>query len=112
MKVSNRELLEFAAVAINLKGLIWSDQLDALVKLKDADYIIWNPLKDDGDAFRLSNELNLNVFHAASSAYAMPSNDDGNLEVKIRYCDAGDDKIAAARLAIVIVAAAIGKEMS
>jgi hypothetical protein len=68
----------------------------------------WNPLRDDGDAFRLQARLLLNVYH------------DGNLvDVhgarfgKDIYAteQVGNDRCAAARRAITRAAAEIGKTM-
>jgi hypothetical protein len=52
--MTDLELIELAAKAARLMwhdGHIW---LDA-----DADYVLWNPLTDDGDALRLAVKLNL-----------------------------------------------------
>ena len=67
----------------------------------------WNPLTDDGDAFRLIVKLNLLI---------MPYPIDGAVRVtRLDQPDTiehfGDDHYAATRRAIVRAAAEIGKEM-
>jgi hypothetical protein len=71
---------------------------------------LWNPLTNDGDALRLAVALKLNVFHAAQSAYALESDDDGRYEMQVRYIDANNDPYAATRRAIVRAAAALGED--
>lgn len=98
----DRELLERAA---NAAGLSHPDGWDWITNERGDK---WNPLTDDGDALRLAVKLNMNVFQAAKSAYALPSDDDGTYEMQVRYSDAMDDPYAATRRAIVRAAAALG----
>lgn len=69
----------------------------------------WNPLENDGDAFRLAVGLELNVFHAGGNAYAVPSDFELDNEQCVSYRDAGGSE-SATRRAIVRAAAAMGGE--
>ena len=107
---TNRELLEAAARAAELRLYVWGGkdaENFALLGEGDAPPVRWNPLTDDGDAFRLAVKLGMNVFQAAKSAYALPSDDDGTYEEQVRYIDAGNDPYAATRRAVVRAAAAL-----
>ena len=66
----------------------------------------WDPLNSDANAFRIMVDLNLNVFFLYGKAYAMDSESDHEQQVEI-----GNDKHAAMRMAIVLCAASIGKQM-
>ena len=99
--MTDRELLELAAKAAGIK------KSDAINRI---EFNQWNPLTDDGDALRLATEIKLNVFHAANSAYALPSEDVVSEEQRVLYGDAGG-KHSATRRAIVRAAAEIGKGM-
>ena len=103
--MTDNELIEMAAKAAGLGAPVAHDKHAGLCFKWGEGF--WNPLSDNGDAFELAVELQLNVFHAASSAYAMPSDDDGEFEEKVRYADAGSDWCAATRRAIVRAAAAM-----
>jgi hypothetical protein len=107
-----RELLELAAKAAGF-ALEWDGPPDLWQPMfyKGKTYHEWNPLTDDGDALRLAVALKLNVFHAAQSAYALESDDDGKYEMQVRYIDADNDPYAATRRAIVRAAAEIGRAM-
>ena len=65
----------------------------------------WNPLSNDGDAFRLAVKLRMNVFHAGISAHAM--DEEGDVEAKEGH---ERDPYAATRRAIVRAAAAMAPE--
>lgn len=73
------------------------------------DGVEWNPLTDDGDALRLATDLELNVFHAVAACYAMTA--DSEIEASVSYRDVGCNH-RATRLAIVRVAAEIGRSMT
>jgi hypothetical protein len=117
--MTDRELLELAAKAAGI--VVVRSRLhdplnrDMLVKKshhnKGQEHGGWNPLADDGDALRLAVRLGMNVFQAAKSAYALPSDDDGTYEEQVRYVDVANDQFAATRRAIVRAAAEIGKAM-
>ena len=108
MTTTDRELLERAAKAAGYSirftsdGTCFRDGPDWMGQ--------WSPLEDDGDALRLMVRLNMNVFQAGKSAYALPSDDDGTYEEQVRYTDAADDPYAATRRAIVRAAAAMAGE--
>ena len=55
--MTDRELLEFAAKAA---GIEWVDGHEN-AGLRNRDGRVWNPLTDDGDAFRLAVTLNIDI---------------------------------------------------
>ena len=113
--MNDRELLEMAAktAGIELGLAIYSGKTGALKHYlikEDGDTIAWNPLTDDGDAFRLAAQLEMKVDFGHS---------DENCRAK---CTAPrihaehiepivDDQLKAARFAIVRAAAEIGRQM-
>ena len=125
----DRELLEMAAKAY------WGDEIDDVVWLRWSDEdqsiafthgdnqdhngndreLLWNPLIDDGDAFRLAVKLkmflDLDGCNAANSDDQLTvwfgGGDDEHAGVSHDECD----PYAATRLAIVRAAAEIGKAM-
>jgi hypothetical protein len=116
-EMTDRELLELAAKAAGIECRGWcppGGRSDGWHGMYTGDgetgaWSQWNPLTDDGDALRLAVKLDMKVFHAAKSAYAIPSHDGVGMEVQDRYIDAGGDKYAATRRAIVRAAASIGQ---
>ena len=100
---TDRELLELAAKAAGyslseVNDMIWSDA--------EAEYAHWNPLTDDGDAFRLMVKLEIDVFHSDILVRAMHRAREGS-SVAVRV---NDDRLAAARRAIVRAAVESRKE--
>jgi hypothetical protein len=98
--MTDRELLEAAARAAGVDlaptGFVWDDAT--------AEMIEWNPLTDDGDAFRLAVKLGLSVM--------APSRDDDKATLVIGLGSVGarephGDPYAATRRAIVRAAAAM-----
>jgi hypothetical protein len=98
--VSDRELLELAAKAAGIDAHVteWS----STVEDDEGDYLKpWNPLTDDGDALRLAVELF----------------DGDDMEViwynarRLRAERPELDEVAAIRLAIVLAAADVGRNM-
>lgn len=95
--MTDKELLELAAKAA---GYEWygfgqrSNQPD------------WNPLTDDGDAFRLAMKLKIDVEVHESEVWAIAADDISNYQLLEWH---KDDKCAAARKAIVRVASQIGR---
>lgn len=68
--------------------------------------VIWNPLKDDGDALRLAVKLSLMIDNSSEEGWCDII---GACErIKEEY---GEDEYAATRRAIVRAAASIGKAM-
>ena len=117
--MSDRELLEAAAKAAGL-ALEWPQHVggaDYLSPRETADWQLWNPLKNDGDALRLAVKLGLAILHDDGSAVRVgwfanqqcPITMDGAGPWfwKEWLRDNGDDPNAATRRAIVRAAAAI-----
>lgn len=126
--MEDRELLDFAARAQGWidyptdsleQGDYWHTNKDKAPFgprfLKD----VWNPLEDDGDAFRLQVEFNLEIYHSDNEghsavfvAYEVKGNDE--LQYVIEYIDDLKNlncKLKATRRAIVRAAAEIGKKL-
>lgn len=102
--MTDRELLERAARAAGLDLGEYYHSLDG--NWCRATHSKFDPLEDDGDAFRLTVALELNVFHASGNAYAMPSDFEMDNEQCVSYRDAGGRE-QATRRAIVRAAAAM-----
>jgi hypothetical protein len=85
------------------KGAAWG------LQIKDVEWI-WNPLVDDGDAFRLAVKLGLRVYPSEQIGNKGQAsvNHFGTLWV---HEDVSDDPYAATRRAIVRAAAEIGRTM-
>jgi hypothetical protein len=88
--LSDRELLEFAAKAAGLQECGW--MADTFTHVVDNQFVFWNPLEDDADAFRLMVELDL------LDDYLSQLTD-----------EIGGDRLDACRRAIVRAAAEIGR---
>jgi len=98
--VTDLELLELAAKAASIHK-----NTDCLVPYFVNELgLRWNPLNNDGDAFRLAVALNLTVRVGKVTSKETGSFSAGLLRIK-------QDPCAATRRAITIAAAAIGKEM-
>lgn len=98
----DRELLELAAKAAEIRLCRWLDDCGYLVDGDD----IWNPLTIDSDAFRLAVKLELDVGINNPNAVCIDiARDDWVIEQK------NNDPYAATRRAIVRAAAEIGKAM-
>lgn len=95
--MTDRELLELAAKAAGAYRLTKD--------LYQVDGSDWNPLTDDGDAFRLAVKLKLTITVYGTETLVVYG--DGE---KI-YEEGRSDLYAASRYAIVRAAAEIGKEM-
>lgn len=103
--MTDRELLEQAAVAIG--GSYWHDARtfsDYLVVEQD-EPVKWNPLADDGDALRLVVKLGIHLQFAMDFAVSYA----GSVHAKQFTERDGADPYAAARRAIVRAAAEIGQ---
>jgi hypothetical protein len=99
--MTDRELLELAAKAAGIEVDCWLDEDPrALTSVG-----LWNPLTDDGDAFRLMVSLRTNVHLDSNMVDVDP---DGISWFSEAY---GTDPYAATRRAIVRAAAEIGKGM-
>lgn len=106
--MTDRELLELAAKAAGLKIIKWGESDYYSHRHGEVAYVCatgqndpwgdeWNPLSDDGDAFRLAVKLSLLCYH----------------DVQIAPVNVweGQDPYAATRRAIVLAAAEIGRAM-
>lgn len=116
--MTDRELLELAAKAAGIKGEFVRNK--AYVHQGMPTGFEWNPLTDDGDAFRLAVKLRLDIYNYGPGApgpreeltYVDAINYKGSL-----YGMASEDirdeagALTATRLAIVRAAAEIGKAM-
>lgn len=110
--MTDRELLEMAARAAGMeKGIDWVDgtggEMLVLPSIKGATGYRkpWNPLTDDGDAFRLAVKLGLGVIQwgeSASATHAITNREFSELHES--------DPYAATRRAIVRAAAEIGSK--
>ena len=107
--MNDRELLELAAKAAGIDGK-WEESFQAIVVYPNktrGECWTWNPLTDDGDAFRLLVKLNLLVdVDAISGSLACDGTKDNDQREKH-----SNDPYAATRRAIVRAAAEIGKSL-
>jgi len=117
--MTDRELLEMAAKAIQYEGLRpGADQFPHFPierKTEHGNWVTWNPLADDGDALRLAVKLNMSL-HAALDSGRPPVSAralTGEYPDRRADCseDHGEDPCAAMRRAIVRAAAEIGRNM-
>jgi len=114
MNANDRKLLEWAAKAAGI-SVKYNTHWSGFERQDMADEfgrgVVWSPLSDDGDAFRLQNAIKLNVFHTCGNAYAVLSDLDILDDESIAsYRDSGSVD-AATRRAIVRAAAAIGEQL-
>lgn len=109
--MQDRELLELAARAWIAEGFRRGQYKSADEASSDLckDGRAFNPLQDDGDAFRLAAKLRIQIEHSDHMVYAGTSGDDGE--------DLANEPVAssiprerAMRRAIVRAAAEIGKK--
>lgn len=96
---TDRELLELAAKAVGLSGYIneWINGPEFIIPGENP--VVWNPVRDDGDAFRLAVQLGLWV-HIGKYHTAIEGT---HIEETARR----GDSLAATRRAIVRAAAEI-----
>ena len=99
--MTDRELLELAAKAA---GYTLRDHYEGYPPIAEETNAAWNPLADDGDAFRLASALGLVVDFSRPSA-ALPFRRH-SYELSV-----GGNDNTATRRAIVRAAAEIGKDM-
>ena len=110
--MTDRELLELAAKAAGITRK-WAPTNGADEAIHEniaplENYIIWNPLTDDGDAFRLAVKLGISVRVRdgyATAFYPLPMGCEFHIPT-------GNDPYAATRRAIVRAAVEIGKGIS
>jgi hypothetical protein len=101
---NDRELLEMAAKAAGI-DCVWNGDIFEYKPRFEIDWVVWNPLTDDGDALRLVVKLGIvvNVWNPAQKTYAGEAEGAGATEPH------NDDPYAATRRAIVRAAAEIGR---
>lgn len=106
--MNDRELLELAAKPCGIQ-LAWDwGGLDKDIPRRADDWKIWNPLTDDGDAFRLAVELGVAVYTGENWARAQIPNEPVFEEFAHEDFQ---DIFAATRKVITRAAAEIGRQM-
>ncbi len=104
---SDRELLELAAKAAGIELVGFEESGTHFAALvAPSGYVRWNPLSDDGDAFRLMVKLWMD-FTISGRASAVTQIH--GMRPHAAYCNG--DSNAASRRAIVRAAAELGREM-
>ena len=104
--MTDRELLELAAKAANLQ-IKWDDQNQTYATCNAHGNMFddWNPLNDDGDAFRLAVKIGIDI-----GWWLDKNNKPCVVLIYEHIVDLGSDPYAATRRAIVRAAAEIGRE--
>lgn len=91
--MTDRELLELAARAANIGDYYWNKNTKSLyIRVPGQNNPAWNPLTNDGDAFRLCIDLKITA------------------QQFVDHYTSGPDPYEAARRAIVQAAADIGNQ--
>lgn len=109
MNETDRELLTWAAKAAGLPHK-WIPMLGKMLHIIDGgNSDTWNPLDNDGDAFRLAVGLRLEI--EFGSNFVNVGKSGSNKEWHLAREEFGDDPLAATRRAIVRAAAEIGMQM-
>lgn len=111
--LSDRELLELAAKAAGLKIIAdGAYNKGVIIDLPRGRSALWNPLHNDGDAFRLAVRLNLIIEPPRDNGFAHVYHYHRSLEVaERRSAITHEAELTATRRAIVRAAAEIGKKM-
>jgi hypothetical protein len=112
---SDHELLQYAAKAAGYEkdwqwNVYWLSSAGGSVKI-DNSWHKWNPLTDDGDAFRLAVKLGLRVGTDGQSLYPHIECWRSHYDTPRVFETCGEDPYAATRRAIVRAAAEIGRSM-
>jgi hypothetical protein len=111
MSDTDRELLELAALAMGVdireyypdESLPTAEQFDRIIAS------LWNPLADDGDAFRVAVKLGIEYRRITMPHSVGVQAYDGTIQAVFESY--GDDPLAATRRAIVRAAAEIGTKL-
>lgn len=119
MSTIDRKLLELAAKAAGIAILGWygddgEDGEWAEHKPRQGDAVGWNPLRDDGDCFRLQVDARIRLEVDSNRAQAQTEQRPGwtSAIVVIQSHDGKTESArAAARLAVVQAAAWVGRSM-
>lgn len=107
--MSDKELLEKAARAVG-NNAEWDDDLQAMHWPGLQSMGLWNPLEDDGDAFRLAVELGIKNYCDGFCGLAKKVLSQHEWVFEPISANNGDQR-AATRRAIVRAAAAIGDQL-
>lgn len=106
--MNDKELLGMAAKAYGAKIEIPDDDDGVFViREKDRNGFVWDPLTDDGDALRLAVKLHLDIEFDGSMVNVNYVSSEGWL----RFVDESIETEDGARRAIVSAAAEIGRDM-
>lgn len=106
------ELLRLAAKAVGLTN--WQPHIKKYYGRSDSEGVpYWNPIRDDGDAFRLAVKRNFEVRSSATTEMSLVSRGrvDDIKPLAVEYHYDHPDACAATRLAITRAAAEDGKAM-
>ena len=121
--MTDKEMLEFAARAEGYARMVYRDDVPYVsLDMNGDDFVAWNPRTSSGDNFDLAAKLGISIEHDASiqvdysdemgGEYALGVHawvvKDDLIEAKEIY---GDDRCDTARLAVLRVAAEIGKRI-
>ncbi len=108
-----REMLEMAARAAGIVSLRWGIDKPERQINGEGQFIgaTWNPLTDDGDAFRLAVALHMRVKYHEALGQTLVWLSGSEREFQVNVEDCGRDPLAATRLAITRAAASIGEKM-
>ena len=102
---SDSELLELAAKAAGLTIARWVDGVPQLASDTHQIGKVWNPRTDNGQAFELEMLVDITVRRIDPYVYAI-----GKTQHQARF-DNSEAMMSAAREAVVLAAAEIGKSM-
>lgn len=110
---TDKELLERAAGLVG-RSLQWSHDGDLCWLDREMPDSVnndapWNPLENDGDAFRLMIALEIDIDHWSSQIFAASCISEGSRQVCERL-DPGVERSAATRRAIVRAAASVRRD--
>lgn len=114
--MTDKELLELAAKANGDHIDDWNGDTPVMYfwdgdpQNPERNYRYWNPLEDDGDAFRLAVKMGISILSGTYKVVCeiILQEDSGNIAVHEQY---GSDEYAATRRAIVSAAAELGRNM-
>lgn len=105
--MTDKELLQLAAKAAGIEIVGWLNDDDATaLRIEDGVRVYWEPLYDDGDAFRLAIRLKLQILDTGQLVSSFKGEGIGLATEWKR-----EDEFAAYRRAIVRAAAEIGRGM-
>lgn len=108
--MSDKELLELACIASE-RGRYLTIGGCGHTKIPSEKAIRWDPLNDDGDAFRLAISIGIEFGKFEDNHYWARHWSDGKIFRESGEKSGFQDKLAAARRAIVRAAAEIGKKL-